>query len=118
MSARVERWKGIWETRDLGAIVGMYAVDATHTSGVVADVWPELGRTIVRGRGEIEEYFRRALARFDWLRFEVVGVTEDASRSAVEYHRHSNLDGAHPKHVLEVLEWDAGLLRAVRVFHA
>jgi len=118
MSERVERWKATWETRDPAAIVAMYSPDATHSSGLVAAVWPELGRTMVRGHEEIGEYFRRGLARYSWLRFEVVGVVEDVGRSAVEYYRHSNVDGAQPKHVLELLEWDGGRLRAVRVFHA
>jgi ketosteroid isomerase-like protein len=118
MSPRVARWKAAWERRDVATIVALYADDATHASGVVAQVWPELGRTTLSGRAELAEYFRRALARFAWLRFEVVTVTEDAARAAVEYRRHSDRDGDRPKHVVELLEWDGDRLRAVRVFHA
>lgn len=117
MSARVDRWKATWERRDVDAVVAMYAPDATHASGLVATRWPELGRTTLRGRDEIREYVRRGLSRFAWLRFDVATVTETPERSAVEYLRQSDLDGAHPPHVLELLEWDGPLLRAVRVFH-
>jgi len=117
MSARVDDWKAAWESRDVERIVALYAPDATHASGLVSRFLPEAGGSVCRGRTEIAEYFRRALGRYRELRFELATVTEDASRSAVEYHRHSDVDGAHPKHVLELLEWRDDLLSAVRVFH-
>src|SRR5262245_46909771 len=117
MHGRVERWTATWESRDPEAVVAMYAPDATHASGLVAERWPELGRTTLRGHAEIREYVRRGLARFAWLRFDVQTVTETPERSVVEYLRHSDVDGERPRHVLELLEWDGPLLRAVRVFH-
>jgi hypothetical protein len=117
MSGRIERWKTTWESRDVDAVVGMYAPDATDTSALVATRWPELGRTTLRGHDEIREYLRRGLPRFRWLRFDVATVTEAPERSAVDYLRQSDLDGDDPPHVLELLEWDGELLRAVRVFH-
>src|SRR5262245_31684274 len=111
MSPRVARWKAAWETRDVPTIAALYADDATHASSVVAQVWPELGRSTLAGRAELTEYFRRALARLAWLRFEIATVTEDAARAAIEYRRHSDRDGDHPKHVLELLEWDGDRLR-------
>lgn len=118
MSARVERWKATWETRDVAAVVAMYAPSGSHASHRVALVWPELGRTTLHGHDEIRAYVQRALARFEWIRFDLVSVTEDPGRSAVEYFRHSNVDSDRPQHVLELLEWQGPLLRAVRVFHA
>ena len=44
-------------------------------------------------------------------------VTESGDRAAVEYRRHSNLDGANPAHVLELIEWRDALISSVRVFH-
>lgn len=43
--------------------------------------------------------------------------TESSSRAAIEYRRHSNVDGANPAHVLELVEWGGALIKAVRVFH-
>ena len=118
MSARVEAWKAAWESRDVARIVAMYAPDATHTSELVPRILPEAEGTTCVGREQIAEYFRRALGRYRELRFELLTVTEDATRSAVEYRRHSDVDGGTPRHVLELLEWDGRRLAAVRVFHA
>jgi len=117
MSLRVETWRAAWESRDVERIVALYAPDATHASALVPRFLPAAGGTVCRGREQIADYFRRALARFRELRFELVTVTEDAARSAVEYRRHSDVDGTNPAHVLELLEWQDGLLCAVRVFH-
>jgi nuclear transport factor 2 (NTF2) superfamily protein len=117
MSTRVDVWKAAWESRDVARIAAMYAPDATHASELVTRLLPEAGGPVCRGREQIAEYFRRALGRYRELRFELDTVTEDATRSAVEYHRHSDVDGANPRHVLELLEWRGDLLSAVRVFH-
>jgi hypothetical protein len=117
MSARVERWKRAWESRDVDRIVALYAPDATHASALVPHLLPEAEGVVCRGRTQIAAYFCRALGRYRELRFDLVTVTEDAARSAVEYRRHSDLDGANPKHVLELLEWAGDALSAVRVFH-
>ncbi len=65
----------------------------------------------------IRAYFANGLKRFTDLRFELVSVTESGNRAAIEYRRHSNVDGGHPAHVLELVEWDGALIRTVRVFH-
>lgn len=117
MSERVDRWKAAWESRDADRVLALYAPDATHASALVPRFLPDASGPVCRGRAQIGEYFRRGLARFTNLRFELVTVTEDAERSAVEYRRHSNVDGSDPAHVLELIEWRDGLIRAVRVFH-
>ena len=116
-SARVEAWKAAWESRDAAAVAALYAPDATPASALIAQIYPELGRLVLRGRHEIAVYARRGLARFTELRFEILTVTETGDRAAVEYQRHSNVDGANPKHVLELIEWRGDLISAVRVFH-
>jgi len=118
MTKRVVEWKAAWESRDLGRILALYAPDATHASALVQKLRPETASATLHGAAEIGDYFARGLARFTWLRFDVVTVTEDAARSAVEYRRRSNVDGDAPAHVLELLEWRPdGRLGAVRVFH-
>jgi ketosteroid isomerase-like protein len=116
-SARVEEWKSAWESRDPATVAALYAPDATHESALIAQIYPELGRLVLRGRHEIAVYARRGLARFTEIRFEILTVTESDDRAAVEYRRHSNIDGANPAHVLELIEWRGGLISAVRVFH-
>jgi SnoaL-like domain len=117
-SKRVLDWKTAWESRDADRVAALFAPGATHSSMMVARIWPELGRGELRGRNEVREYARRGLARFTELRFELLTVTESDDRAAVEYRRHSNVDGANPAHVLELIEWGRELIRAVRVFHA
>jgi len=116
-SARVEAWKSAWESRDAARVVALYTRDATHQSAMIAKVYPQLGRLALRGHHEIAVYARRGLERYTDLRFEILTVTESGDRAAVEYHRHSNLDGANPAHVLELIEWRDALITSVRVFH-
>ena len=116
-SARVETWKSAWESRDAAAVAALYAPDATHESALIAQIYPELGRLVLRGRHEIAVYARRGLARFTELRFEILTVTETGDRAAVEYRRHSDVDSAIQPHVLELIEWRGDLISAVRVFH-
>jgi hypothetical protein len=116
-SQRVVAWKNAWESRDSARVVALYVADATHASAKVATLRPELGRSYLRGHAEIEEYAAAAFRRFTWLRFELLTVTESGDRAAIEYLRHANLDDDNPAHVLELLEWRAGLISGVRVFH-
>ena len=117
-SERVMRWKAAWESRDLDAIVAMYGPDATHESALVPRLYPEAGGTALRGTRQVRAYFTNALKRFTELRFELVSVTETPSSAAIEYRRHLNIDDPdNPAHVLELVQWDGALIRAVRVFH-
>ena len=117
MSEQVRRWKAAWESRDPARVVALYAPGATHTSALVPRLYPEAGRTGLKGIDQIRAYVERGLARFTMLRFELLSVTEAEGRSAVEYRRHSNVDGEHPAHVLELIEWESDRITAVRVFH-
>jgi hypothetical protein len=117
-SQRVLAWKSAWESHDPARVVALYAPDATHASVRVASSMPDLGRSELRGVAEVEQYARIAFQRFAWLRFDLITVTEDRNRAAVEYLRHSDIDGSSPGRVLELMEWrDDGLISAVRVFH-
>jgi nuclear transport factor 2 (NTF2) superfamily protein len=117
LSARVEAWKSAWESRDPARVVALYTRDATHQSAMIGKLYPELRRLALQGHHEIGVYARRGLERYTELRFEILTVTESGDRAAVEYRRHSNLDGANPAHVLELIEWRDALISAVRVFH-
>jgi len=116
-SPRVSRWREAWESRDADRVASLYANDATHTSNLVRQLYPEAHGATLQGVDEIREYARRGLARFSELRFELQTVTESDDCSAVEYLRHSNLDNDGAQHVLELIEWKGSRIRAVRVFH-
>lgn len=117
LSARIEAWKSAWESRDPARVVALYTRDANHQSAMIAKLYPELKKLALQGHHEIGVYARRGLERYTDLRFEILTVTESGDRAAVEYRRHSNLDGANPAHVLELIEWRDALISAVRVFH-
>jgi len=116
-SARVEAWKSAWESRDPARVVALYTRDAAHQSALIAKIYPEVGRLSLQGHHEIAVYARRGLSRYTELRFEILTVTESGDRAAVEYRRHSNIDGANPAHVLELIEWRDALISSARVFH-
>ncbi len=114
-SERVERWKAAWESLDLDRITGLYAPDASHSSRLVARLYPEIGSEAVSGAREIREYVTRGLLWFVKLEIEILSTLEDPARSAIEYRRRSNLD-ARPALVLERIDWDGSLIRSAVVY--
>jgi hypothetical protein len=117
LSPRVLRWREAWHSGDAERVAALYGADATHDSAKVAAAMPALGgRTALASRDEILAYAQKAFARVGWLRFEFLNVTESESLSAMEYLRTSGID-ATPHRVVEILEWDGELLKAVRVYH-
>jgi hypothetical protein len=117
ISERVSRWREAWESRDIERIVAMYRPGAIHESSLIPRLYPEAEGTTVTAPESLREYVRRGLERFTELRFEIITATENDRRAAIEYRRHSNIDGANPAHVLELVEWDGDLISHVRVFH-
>ena len=117
VSEQVRRWKAAWESLDPARVVALYAPSATHSSALVPRIYPEAGGHELHGAEQLRVYIERGLARFTTLRFELLSVTESDGRSAVEYRRHSNVDGEHPAHALELIEWEGDRIAAVRVFH-
>src|SRR5260370_7691847 len=110
-SACVEVWKSAWESRDPATVAALYAPDGTHESALIAQIYPELGRLVLRGRHEIAVYARRGLARFTELHFAIITVTESGDRAAVEYRRHSNIAGPNPHPLLALIQMRADLIR-------
>jgi ketosteroid isomerase-like protein len=117
ISARVLAWREAWHSGDAARVAALYAADGTHDSAKVAAAMPALGGgTALSGRDEIRGYAQKAFARVGWLRFEFLNVVESGSLSAMEYLRTAGND-ATPHRVVEILEWDGELLKAVRVYH-
>jgi hypothetical protein len=117
MDARVERWRAAWESRDVERVLALYEPTASHASPLVPRLSPEVGGAVLVGSDQIRTYVGRGLARFAWLRFDVLSVTSEGERTAVEYRRQSDVDASAPAHVLELIEWRGDRIRAVRVFH-
>jgi len=90
-----------WESRDAAKVAKLYASDATHASGKVRELRPELGRSELHGVGEIEQYARAAFSRFKQLRFELQDISMEGNSASIEYLRYSDVDGVQPQPVLE-----------------
>ena len=117
ISARISRWQAVWEGADADKVAALYAVSATHASAGVKARLPELGTAELRGPEQIRAYAEKSFALVKNIRFEILAVTTQGGRDVVEYLRRSSMDTSGPKHVVEILEWEDGLLNAVRVFH-
>lgn len=113
---RVLAWREAWHSGDADRVAALYGEGGTHDSAKVAAAMPTLGRTTLVGRDEIRTYAEQAFKRVHWLRFEFLNVVESESLSAMEYLRTSGIDPT-PHRVVEILEWDGDLLKAVRVYH-
>lgn len=101
----------------MGTIVALYRQDATHSSKLVPRLYAEAKGTTLHGEREIREYLSRGNQWFVELRLEVLSVVESGDHSAIEYRRHSNIDGPSPAHVLELIHWVEERIQSAVVFH-
>src|SRR6476646_2009027 len=108
------RWLDCFARRDLDGLLALYADDATHTSPKIRARHPETGG-LLRGKAAMRVWWQDAFDRLPSMRYECTAITADARRAVMEYVRHVDGEPAYP--VAEVLELDAGVIVASRVFH-
>ena len=84
-----ERWADAWNRKALEEILTHFADDVVFSSPKALDT---MGVPTVRGKAELREYWRRALARIETIEFTVERVIFDAARHeiAIIYDRHVN----------------------------
>ena len=114
---RVKRWKEAWESSDVQRIVALYDAKCRHESALVPRLYPEARGNVVVGVKALREYVVRGVGWFTGVRHEILSVVENDRRSAIEYLRHSDVDGSSPAHVLELLVWHGERIRSAVVFH-
>jgi hypothetical protein len=112
--AIARKWLGCFDTHDLDTLVGLYALDARHTSPKLRVQRPETGGYLV-GREALRGWWREAFTRLPQLRYEEKTLTADGDRVFMEYLRH--VPGEADLPVAEVLEVRDGLIIASRVYH-
>jgi hypothetical protein len=78
------QWVAAWNSHDLDAIVSHYAPDVVLTSPVAAKILGDPSGT-VRGQTALREYFRRGLALYPDLHFELLDVMAGLSSVVVCY---------------------------------
>ena len=107
-------WIDAFNRHDLVSLVGLYAVEAVHTSPKLRVARPETGGRIV-GREALHEWWREAFVRLPSVRYELQSITADEVRAFLVYVR--QVEGDLPLTVAECLEVRDGQIVASGVFH-
>ena len=109
-----ERWLAAFNGRDLDALVGLYAADATHHSPKLRAQRPETGGRIT-GQAALRAWWADSFARLVGLRYEPIGLTADSERAVLEYWR--QLPGAEDLRVAELFRCVDGKILESFVYH-
>jgi uridine kinase len=84
---RVARaWLAAFDTRDVDALVGLYAPDATHTTPRLRATHPETGG-VLRGADALHAWWSQSLADLPGLAYREIAITVAAERAVIEYDR-------------------------------
>ena len=112
--ALARRWLSCFETKDVDALVALYALDARHFSPKLRTLRPGSGGCI-RGRAALREWWADAFVRIPGLRYLESRITAQPGRMVLEYLR--SAPGEPDLPVAEVFEVDDGLIAESRVYH-
>lgn len=112
--ALARRWLACFDTKDVDALVALYAPDARHFSPKLRAQRPASGGCI-RGRVELRDWWADAFRRIPQLRYVETRITAQPGRVVLEYVR--SAPGEPDLPVAEVFEVEAGLIRESRVYH-
>jgi hypothetical protein len=103
MMAFAESWIAAWNRRDVEAVLAHYAEEAQFVSPVARNL---LGRSTLRNKKELEDYWRTALARISTLEFKLDHATWDERRLELNIVYEANLNGER-KRACEIMQFDA-----------
>lgn len=112
--ALARRWLSCFESRDVEALVALYAEDARHTPPKIRALHPETGGFLV-GKAKLRAWWSESFARLPGLRYLPQSFTCDGTRVFMEYTRICPGEADLP--VSEVLEAREGKIVASRVYH-
>jgi hypothetical protein len=102
MMAFAERWIAHWNARDIEAVLAAFADDAQFTSPLARQF---AGRSVLRGKGELRDYWQKALARVSVLEFTLDHASWDERRRELTVVCQARLDG-DCKRACEVMQFD------------
>ena len=108
------RWLGCFATKDVDALVSLYAEDARHFSPKLRVLRPETGGC-VQGRAALRAWWADAFQRLPDLRYAETRITAQPGRVVLEYVR--SVPGEPDLLVAEVFEVRGGLIAESRVYH-
>jgi limonene-1,2-epoxide hydrolase len=110
----VDAWLRAFNAGDAGAMVALYAQDATHTSPKLRVSQPATGGRIA-GRGAMHEWWASTFERSPGMRYDVITTVADDRAAFIEYMRIK--PGEEPLRVAEVFEIRDGKIVRSHVFH-
>jgi hypothetical protein len=88
-----EEWIDSWNRHDLDSILSHYSEDVVLTSPVVIKLLGDKSGT-VSGKDALRDYFRKGLAAYPDLVFEMLEVFTGVSSFVLHYRRQNGLPGA------------------------
>jgi len=98
-----ETWIAAWNRRDIDAVLAHFAEEAQFVSPVARNF---VGRTVLRNKKELEDYWRGALDRISILEFALDHATWDERRRELNVVYEANLNGER-KRACEIMQFDA-----------
>jgi limonene-1,2-epoxide hydrolase len=108
-------WFEAFNAHNLEQLLELYHEHAEHYSPKLKIRQPETNG-LITGKAALRAWWQDAFQRLPSLRYEVHYVIADDSRVFMEYIRHVN--GEDDLTVGEVLEIEAGKIKASRVYHS
>jgi hypothetical protein len=79
-----ESWVDGWNAHDLSRVLSHFADDATFTSPVAAQLFPD-SHGVIRGKQALQEYWGAGLRRIPDLHFEIVGLYLGVATLVINY---------------------------------
>jgi hypothetical protein len=114
LRAIAQRWLDCFARHDLDGLLALYTDDAVHTSPKIRVRHPDTGG-VIRGKAALRAWWSDAFVRIPGLGYELTSLTADSRQVFMEYLRRAPGDADLP--VAEVLEIEAGMIVASRVYH-
>jgi hypothetical protein len=115
LDALARKWLSCFDTKDVDALVALYAAEARHFSPKLRVQRPETGGCI-QGREALRAWWADAFARLPQLHYRESRITAQPGRVVLEYVR--TVPGEPEMLVAEVFEVSQdGLIRESRVYH-
>jgi ketosteroid isomerase-like protein len=108
-------WFEAFNTHNLEQLLQLYHDHAEHYSPKLKARQPETNG-LIKGKAALRDWWQDAFQRLPTLRYEVIYLIADDDRVFMDYIRH--VDGEEDLRVGEVLEIEAGKIKASRVFHS
>lgn len=98
-----ETWIASWNRRDVNAVLSHFAEEAEFVSSMARDF---AGRSVLRNKKELENYWRAALERISILEFKLDHATWDERRRELTVVYEANLNGERTR-ACEIMQFDA-----------